>query len=206
MLHDWGLAASPTRLPAKRFLDGQCRGPRAWQRFRRQARDGRDFAKSPAVQRWRRPISAFLPLFSDMVNLIRAAARVSATDSRPSTSHPGVSCLRWTKDGFAKSSTSTWTRSMRRSSNATIRPSRASRWRSAIRPNAASLLRRAMRREVSGFARRCRQPSQFGSAQNSCSCRQGSTSIARCPNRFKRSSRTTPRWSNRSLSMKPIWT
>jgi DNA polymerase IV len=27
---------------------------------------------------------------------------------------------------------------------------------------------------------------------------------AKCPNRFKRSSRTTPHWSNRSLSMKPI--
>src|SRR5580698_5599974 len=45
--------------------------------------------------------------------------------------------LRWTKGEFARSSTSTWTRSMRRWSNATIRLSRASRWRSAIRPNAA---------------------------------------------------------------------
>ena len=35
---------------------------------------------------------------------------------------------------------------------------------------------------------------------------QGSTFIARCPNRFKRSSRTIPRWSNRSLLMRPIWT
>ena len=33
---------------------------------------------------------------------------------------------------------------------------------------------------------------------------QGSTFTAKCPNRFKRSSRTTPRWSNRSLSMRPI--
>ena len=49
--------------------------------------------------------------------------------------------------------------------------------------------------EVSGFARRCRQLSQSGSAPNSCSSRQGSTSTAKCPNRFKRSSRTIPRWS-----------
>ena len=35
---------------------------------------------------------------------------------------------------------------------------------------------------------------------------QGSTFTAKYPNRFKRSSRTTPLWSNRSLSMRPIWT
>jgi nucleotidyltransferase/DNA polymerase involved in DNA repair len=34
--------------------------------------------------------------------------------------------------------------------------------------------------------------------------RPGSTFTAKCPNRFKRSSRTTRPWSNRSLSMKPI--
>ena len=54
------------------------------------------------------------------------------------------------------------------------------------------------------FARRCRQLSQFGSAPNSCLSRQGSTFTAKFPNRFKRSSRTAPRWSNRSLSMGPI--
>src|ERR1700729_3834073 len=68
--------------------------------------------------------------------------------------------LRWTKGGFARSSTSTWTRFMRRWSNATIRPLKASLWRSAIRPDAESLLRRATRREVSEFARRCRRPSE----------------------------------------------
>src|ERR1700722_4658867 len=49
-----------------------------------------------------------------------------------------------------------------------------------------------MRRERSGFARRCRQSSPLGSAPNSCLCLQGSTSTAKCPNRFKRSSETTP--------------
>src|SRR4029077_10203213 len=62
--------------------------------------------------------------------------------------------LRWTKGGFARSSTSTWTLSTRRSSNETIRSLRAGQWQSAIRPNAASLPRRATRREVSEFARR----------------------------------------------------
>jgi DNA polymerase-4 len=55
------------------------------------------------------------------------------------------------------------------------------------------------RREFSEFARRCRQPSRFGSAPNSCLSRRGSTFTAKCPNRFTRSSRTTPHWSNRSL-------
>src|ERR1700729_4229957 len=65
--------------------------------------------------------------------------------------------LRWTKGGFARSSTSTWTLSTRRWSNATIRLLGAGQWQSAIRPNAASSLRQAMRREASEFARRCRQ-------------------------------------------------
>ena len=72
-----------------------------------------------------------------------------------------------------------------------------------IRPNAALLLLRATRREVSVFARRCRQRSPLGSAPTSYSSRQGSTFTAKFPNRFKRSSRTTPHWSSRSLSMKP---
>jgi nucleotidyltransferase/DNA polymerase involved in DNA repair len=41
--------------------------------------------------------------------------------------------------------------------------------------------------------RRCRQSSPLGSAANSCLCPRGSTSTAKCLNRFKRSSRTTPR-------------
>jgi hypothetical protein len=109
------------------------------------------------------------------------------------------------KSGFARSYTSTWTLSTRRSSSATMRPSRASQWLSAIRPNAASLPQRAMRLGVSAFARRCRQSSRPGSAPNSCLSPQGSMSTAKCPNRFKRSSRTTPPWSNRFLSMRPIW-
>ncbi len=32
----------------------------------------------------------------------------------------------------------------------------------------------------------------------------GSTSTTKCPGKFKQSSRTTPSWSNRSLSTKPI--
>jgi hypothetical protein len=72
-------------------------------------------------------------------------------------------------------------------------------WRSFIRPNAASVLRRATSRDRSGFARRCRRPSRFGSAINLYLSRQGSASTAKYPNRFKRSSRTTPRWSSRSL-------
>ena len=35
---------------------------------------------------------------------------------------------------------------------------------------------------------------------------QGSTSTAKCPNRFKRYSGITPHWSNRFLSMRPIST
>jgi nucleotidyltransferase/DNA polymerase involved in DNA repair len=34
---------------------------------------------------------------------------------------------------------------------------------------------------------------------------QGSTFTAKCPNRFKRSSGIAPHWSNRFLSMRPIW-
>jgi hypothetical protein len=94
-------------------------------------------------------------------------------------------------------------RFMRPLNSATIRPSRVSRWRSAIQPNVVSLQRRAVRREVSGFARLCRQPSRCGNAPNSCLSRQGSTFTAKFPTRFRRSLSATPRWSNRSLSMRP---
>jgi nucleotidyltransferase/DNA polymerase involved in DNA repair len=55
--------------------------------------------------------------------------------------------------------------------------------------------------EALEFARRCPQRSPLGSAPSSCSSRQGSMFIAKCPNRFERSSRTTPRGSSRSLSL-----
>jgi hypothetical protein len=107
--------------------------------------------------------------------------------------------LRWTKGGFARSFTSTWTLSTRRSNSVTMRPSRVGQWRSAIRLNAASLPQRAMRRELLEFARQCRQPSPLGSAPNSYLFLQGSTFTAKCPNKFKRSSATTLHWSSRCL-------
>ena len=148
--------------------------------------------------------SACLPLLRLTDRYCIVAARVEPIHLRVVDFVVRYHIFRWTKGGFARSSTSTWTRFMRPLNSATIQVSKASRWRSAIRPNAASLLQRAMRRGVSEFARQCRQPSRFGSAPNSCLSRQGSTCTAKCPNRFMQSSRTTLRWLNRSPSMKPI--
>ena len=62
--------------------------------------------------------------------------------------------------------------------------------------------------EVRRFGVRSAMPSTIAmrNCPNSCLSRQGSTFTAKCPTRFMRSLRTTPRWSNRSLSMKPIST
>jgi nucleotidyltransferase/DNA polymerase involved in DNA repair len=62
--------------------------------------------------------------------------------------------------------------------------------------------------EARGFGVRSAMPSTV--AARKCAelmfVRQDLTSTAKCLNRFKRSSRTTPHWSSRSLSMKPIST
>ena len=68
----------------------------------------------------------------------------------------GTTHLRWTKGGFARSSTSTWTRSMRRWSSATIRACAANRSRLAASPERAAWWRhRVTKRARSGCARRC---------------------------------------------------
>ena len=91
----------------------------------------------------------------------------------------------------AASSTSTWTRSTRRSSSATIRRCAAGRSPSAGGPTgAASWRRRATRRARSACARRCRWPGRSGSVRRSSSCRPTSRGTrprrARCSRSFAR--------------------
>ena len=93
---------------------------------------------------------------------------------------PAKLALRWARPTHARSSTSIWTLSMRRSSNAMIRPCAAARSRSAMRQSAGSWPRRVTRRAPSACARRCRRAPRCANARNWCSCGQGSRLTGPC--------------------------
>jgi hypothetical protein len=73
--------------------------------------------------------------------------------------------LRWRKDECARSSTSTWTRSMRPSNSATTLICVADRWRLATPPSEAWLPRPAMKPAHSACARPCRPLRPCGDAR-----------------------------------------
>ena len=80
----------------------------------------------------------------------------------------------------ARSSTSTWTRSTRRSSSAMIPSCAGKPVAVGTAPSAASSRRRATRPARSACARRCRRRRRCGNVPNSFSCRRASRSIAPC--------------------------